>query len=649
MASLSVGPEIEELPDEETTAPLAHTPRDPPGAALGGEDLCVNHAVSAARVAKDRGNSFFQDGAWRAAVSAYTDGLVALPSEKYLAPQRLALYTNRAMCYIRLQEWELCKADCDVALSLDSSTTKAWYRRATALFNLGDYKAAMADVKTLLKIDAKNRPGRKLFKDVQNKLKEARRRQAAVRARDEKKKQRSTGNVNAPSPGVMRGFFAKAGASGVGLYDEKLGADASDAAKLLRRIRSMAKKRKAASNVNEKRGSRQIGPKEAMIERTFEALMTKEGFQKRIYPGLRLPENFDAPQTLGELLEDSKYDTALESIMPEVVAKAERVLKRAKEKAAKKGDIMPKDTEEILRPQILLEAFAREVVKVINKTSAQIMSHAATSMAAVASPADERAGWNQLSPQIVSALRRGEFFAAQREFLGDDWGDAILDDLQRLAASGRLQPTDFEGTPPTLAAEKQRAPNSLLGAADDSQHTFAIVSKDECGEEYPALAELLEQLMALPFEYNKKVSRGTMLAEPNQTCCAVSRVPLAVGRREVVDGLTRGEWNGRKISFVYTVDVGAGAKMRDDTRSDDKATDRDVLSLRLKASARQEDIELTADSLVVYDSCAVSNEVISVEDADPCHAAFFVTMFASYSSGAVSGKGEEFVTCSVCK
>ena len=35
-------------------------------------------------------------------------------------------------------------------------------------------------------------------------------------------------------------------------------------------------------------------------------------------------------------------------------------------------------------------------------------------------------------------------------------------------------------------------------------HMFAMVGHSECSEKYPALAELLENLEALPYELNKK-------------------------------------------------------------------------------------------------------------------------------------------------
>ena len=68
---------------------------------------------------------------------------------------------------------------------------------------------------------------------------------------------------------------------------------------------------------------------------------------------------FEAPQTLKEMLNDDRYNEALEAMMPDVVAKANSVIANVKSKAAASGEIMDAATEKQLRPQILLEAFGK--------------------------------------------------------------------------------------------------------------------------------------------------------------------------------------------------------------------------------------------------------------------------------------------------
>ena len=59
------------------------------------------------------------------------------------------------------------------------------------------------------------------------------------------------------------------------------------------------------------------------------------------------------------MLNDDRYNEALEAMMPDVVAKANSVIANVKSKAAASGEIMDAATEKQLRPQILLEAFGK--------------------------------------------------------------------------------------------------------------------------------------------------------------------------------------------------------------------------------------------------------------------------------------------------
>ena len=60
-----------------------------------------------------------------AAVDCYT-GCVAL------MPDEAVSYTNRALCYIRLDKPQQAETDCSEALRLDSQNVKALFRRAQA-------------------------------------------------------------------------------------------------------------------------------------------------------------------------------------------------------------------------------------------------------------------------------------------------------------------------------------------------------------------------------------------------------------------------------------------------------------------------------------------------------------------------------------
>lgn len=65
------------------------------------------------------------------------------------------LLTNRAMCYLKLGEYEKCVFDCDEALALDGGRVKALYRRAKARSELGaDLELAFEDATRCVKLGA---------------------------------------------------------------------------------------------------------------------------------------------------------------------------------------------------------------------------------------------------------------------------------------------------------------------------------------------------------------------------------------------------------------------------------------------------------------------------------------------------------------
>ena len=63
---------------------------------------------------------------------------------------------------------------------------------------------------------------------------------------------------------------------------------------------------------------------------------------------------------------------------------------------------MDLETENILRPQILMEAFAREIAGVVNRTLASVAKHYAMLAAKVASPDDERATYDLIPESALS-------------------------------------------------------------------------------------------------------------------------------------------------------------------------------------------------------------------------------------------------------
>ncbi|XP_055019096.1 sperm-associated antigen 1A-like, partial [Boleophthalmus pectinirostris] len=95
---------------------------------------------------KQEGNELVKKGSFQEAVEKYTQCLA-------LQPKECAVYTNRAICFLRLNRFEEAKLDCDSALELDPSNKKAFYRRALAHKGLKDYLSASTDLQEVLQLD----------------------------------------------------------------------------------------------------------------------------------------------------------------------------------------------------------------------------------------------------------------------------------------------------------------------------------------------------------------------------------------------------------------------------------------------------------------------------------------------------------------
>ncbi|XP_023671049.1 RNA polymerase II-associated protein 3 [Paramormyrops kingsleyae] len=113
------------------------------------------HAEEAQRrqeavVQKDRGNAYFKEGKYEAAVQCYTQGMEADGSNALLP-------ANRAMAYLRLDRYQEAEHDCSQAIALDSSYSKAFARRGTARAAMRKLREAKEDFEQVLKLEPGNK------------------------------------------------------------------------------------------------------------------------------------------------------------------------------------------------------------------------------------------------------------------------------------------------------------------------------------------------------------------------------------------------------------------------------------------------------------------------------------------------------------
>lgn len=111
---------------------------------------------------KEEGNTAFKSGRFQQAVDTYTQALEVDPSNKQTNSKILQ---NRALCYTRLKKWSSAITDCDKALELDPSYTKAKKTRAKALGESGNWDEAVKELKAIHEANPAE-PG--IAKDIRN-------------------------------------------------------------------------------------------------------------------------------------------------------------------------------------------------------------------------------------------------------------------------------------------------------------------------------------------------------------------------------------------------------------------------------------------------------------------------------------------------
>ncbi|KAJ6653812.1 hypothetical protein lerEdw1_008656 [Lerista edwardsae] len=125
---------------------------------------------------KNKGNEFVKKGKYEDALLKYSECLK-------LNPKECTIYTNRALCFLKLCRYEEAKADCDHVLQTDGSNVKALYRRALAHKGLQfikpimdfskfqNYKASIDDLNKVLLMDPSIEEAKKELQETTQLLK----------------------------------------------------------------------------------------------------------------------------------------------------------------------------------------------------------------------------------------------------------------------------------------------------------------------------------------------------------------------------------------------------------------------------------------------------------------------------------------------
>lgn len=114
-----------------------------------------------AALQKDRGNAYFKEGKYEAAVECYSRGIEA-------DNMNVLLPANRAMAFLKLERFKEAEEDCNKAILLDNTYSKAFARRATARVALGKLEEAKTDFQEVLKLEPGNKQALNELQKIQD-------------------------------------------------------------------------------------------------------------------------------------------------------------------------------------------------------------------------------------------------------------------------------------------------------------------------------------------------------------------------------------------------------------------------------------------------------------------------------------------------
>lgn len=97
-----------------------------------GEVKKMHSSSLSATELKEQGNKLFMAHRYEDAISCYSKAIIK-------NPQFPTYFTNRALCYLHLKQWEKASQDCRKAIELDRRSVKAHFYLGRALYQIEQY------------------------------------------------------------------------------------------------------------------------------------------------------------------------------------------------------------------------------------------------------------------------------------------------------------------------------------------------------------------------------------------------------------------------------------------------------------------------------------------------------------------------------
>ncbi|KAM1765218.1 hypothetical protein TB1_004279 [Malus domestica] len=111
----------------------------------------------------ERAHQMYREGSYSEALGFYTEALSMAKTK----PQKIALHSNRAACFLKLHDFKKAADECTSVLELDYNHTGALMLRAQTLVTLKEYHSALFDVHRLIELN----PSSEIYQNLQARLK----------------------------------------------------------------------------------------------------------------------------------------------------------------------------------------------------------------------------------------------------------------------------------------------------------------------------------------------------------------------------------------------------------------------------------------------------------------------------------------------
>mmetsp|Transcript_25458 Transcript_25458/g.44290 ORF Transcript_25458/g.44290 Transcript_25458/m.44290 type:complete len:473 (+) Transcript_25458:3604-5022(+) len=155
-------------------------------------ELESHERLARAQQLKDKGNELVRQQQFKQALQEYyleaisyieDDPIDAEEIDQSVADlknTKVALYSNAAMCELKVEDWSSCISHCKKALEIQPNNVKVLFRKAQAELNYGMLEQALVDCKAALALEPGNLEVRNLLTKVKSKSKTEQKREAKV-------------------------------------------------------------------------------------------------------------------------------------------------------------------------------------------------------------------------------------------------------------------------------------------------------------------------------------------------------------------------------------------------------------------------------------------------------------------------------------